>query len=148
MSSRTAGWDIERPRLQRALRPHAGGDRAEPAREEDQAQDRRRGRPRLGEQPSREAGRGAAAEPAVEDAPLKKNTKSTSAAQGRAQGRRCPRDRADEAHDCRRSLPGDDWLFEVKWDGVRAIAFIDNEEVRLQSRSGHALRAAVSRSWP
>jgi bifunctional non-homologous end joining protein LigD len=31
---------------------------------------------------------------------------------------------------------GEDWLFEVKWDGVRAIAFIENEEVRLQSRSG------------
>jgi len=31
---------------------------------------------------------------------------------------------------------GDDWLFEVKWDGVRAIAFIENEELRLQSRSG------------
>ncbi len=31
---------------------------------------------------------------------------------------------------------GDDWLFEIKWDGVRAIAFIDREEVRLQSRSG------------
>ncbi len=31
---------------------------------------------------------------------------------------------------------GDDWLFEVKWDGVRAIAFIEGEEVRLQSRSG------------
>jgi bifunctional non-homologous end joining protein LigD len=31
---------------------------------------------------------------------------------------------------------GDDWLFEVKWDGVRAIAFIDREEIRLQSRSG------------
>ena len=31
---------------------------------------------------------------------------------------------------------GDDWLFEVKWDGVRAIAFIDHEEVRLQARSG------------
>jgi bifunctional non-homologous end joining protein LigD len=31
---------------------------------------------------------------------------------------------------------GDDWLFEVKWDGVRAIAFVDHEEVRLQSRSG------------
>ncbi|MEO8591813.1 MAG: DNA ligase D [Candidatus Solibacter sp.] len=31
---------------------------------------------------------------------------------------------------------GDEWLFEVKWDGVRAIAFVDNEEVRLQSRSG------------
>jgi len=32
---------------------------------------------------------------------------------------------------------GDDWLYEVKWDGVRAIAFIDHEEVRLQSRTGH-----------
>jgi bifunctional non-homologous end joining protein LigD len=31
---------------------------------------------------------------------------------------------------------GDDWLFEIKWDGVRAIAFIEGEEVRLQSRSG------------
>ncbi|HUI81105.1 MAG TPA: DNA ligase D [Bryobacteraceae bacterium] len=31
---------------------------------------------------------------------------------------------------------GADWLFEVKWDGVRAIAFIDHEELRLQSRSG------------
>jgi bifunctional non-homologous end joining protein LigD len=35
-----------------------------------------------------------------------------------------------------RAPRGDDWFFEVKWDGVRAIAFIDNEEVRLQSRSG------------
>ena len=31
---------------------------------------------------------------------------------------------------------GEDWLFEVKWDGVRAVAFVDNEEVRLQARSG------------
>jgi bifunctional non-homologous end joining protein LigD len=31
---------------------------------------------------------------------------------------------------------GADWLFEIKWDGVRAIAFIDEEEVRLQSRNG------------
>ena len=31
---------------------------------------------------------------------------------------------------------GTGWLFEVKWDGVRAIAFVDNEEVRLQARSG------------
>jgi bifunctional non-homologous end joining protein LigD len=31
---------------------------------------------------------------------------------------------------------GDEWLFEIKWDGVRAIAFLDNEEVRLQARSG------------
>src|SRR5215813_9709581 len=32
---------------------------------------------------------------------------------------------------------GEDWLFEIKWDGVRAIAFIENEEVRLQSRTGN-----------
>src|SRR5580658_4592131 len=32
---------------------------------------------------------------------------------------------------------GDEWLFEVKWDGVRAIAFIDNESLQLQSRTGH-----------
>ena len=31
---------------------------------------------------------------------------------------------------------GVNWLFEVKWDGIRAISFIDREEVRLQSRSG------------
>jgi bifunctional non-homologous end joining protein LigD len=31
---------------------------------------------------------------------------------------------------------GEDWLFEVKWDGVRAIAFLSEEELRLQSRSG------------
>ncbi len=31
---------------------------------------------------------------------------------------------------------GDEWLFEVKWDGVRAVAFIEDEEVHLQSRSG------------
>ena len=32
---------------------------------------------------------------------------------------------------------GGDWLLEVKWDGVRAIAFIENESVRLQSRTGN-----------
>jgi|SRR5271157_1778797 len=32
---------------------------------------------------------------------------------------------------------GAEWLFEVKWDGVRAIAFIEREEVRITSRSGH-----------
>ncbi len=31
---------------------------------------------------------------------------------------------------------GDEWLFEIKWDGVRAVAFIESEQVRLQSRSG------------
>lgn len=32
----------------------------------------------------------------------------------------------------------DHWLFELKWDGVRVVAFIDNGAVRLQTRSGHS----------
>lgn len=32
---------------------------------------------------------------------------------------------------------GAEWLFEIKWDGVRAIAFIDQEQVRLLSRTGN-----------
>ena len=39
---------------------------------------------------------------------------------------------------------GDDWLFEVKWDGVRAIAFVKEEELRLQGRSG----AFCERQYP
>src|SRR5580658_1307021 len=33
---------------------------------------------------------------------------------------------------------GDEWLFEVKWDGVRAICFIEREAIRLVSRTGHS----------
>src|SRR5277367_1786654 len=29
-----------------------------------------------------------------------------------------------------------DWIFEVKWDGVRTVAFIENGRVTLQARSG------------
>jgi bifunctional non-homologous end joining protein LigD len=29
------------------------------------------------------------------------------------------------------------WLFEVKWDGYRALAFIDHGKVQLKSRSDH-----------
>lgn len=29
-----------------------------------------------------------------------------------------------------------DWLFEIKWDGVRTVAFIENGRVTLQARSG------------
>lgn len=31
---------------------------------------------------------------------------------------------------------GPDWLFEIKWDGVRAVCFIDNERLRIMSRNG------------
>lgn len=29
-----------------------------------------------------------------------------------------------------------DWLFEIKWDGIRALAFVEDGKVRLQSRTG------------
>src|SRR5690349_10915048 len=40
-----------------------------------------------------------------------------------------------------KSLPsGSGWVYEPKWDGFRAIAFVDGEDVYLQSRSGKPLR--------
>jgi bifunctional non-homologous end joining protein LigD len=32
---------------------------------------------------------------------------------------------------------GTDWLFEVKWDGVRALCFVDEGELRIYSRRGN-----------
>jgi len=34
---------------------------------------------------------------------------------------------------------GDDWLFEIKWDGYRAIAFLENGRTRLVSRNQNDL---------
>ena len=42
---------------------------------------------------------------------------------------------------------GDDWLFEIKWDGVRAVAFLDNEEVRLRRAAACAASASIP-NWP
>ncbi len=40
----------------------------------------------------------------------------------------------------RTSLPeGDGWAYEPKWDGFRAIAFVDGDDVALQSRNGKDL---------
>lgn len=40
----------------------------------------------------------------------------------------------------RRELPtGNGWAYEPKWDGFRAIAFVDGEESHLQSRNGKPL---------
>ena len=40
----------------------------------------------------------------------------------------------------RESLPdGDGWAYEVKYDGFRCIAFVDGDEVELQSRNGKTL---------
>src|SRR3712207_1888926 len=40
----------------------------------------------------------------------------------------------------RAALPvGEGWAYEPKWDGFRAIAFVDGDEVELQSRNGRPL---------
>src|SRR5689334_15040703 len=40
-----------------------------------------------------------------------------------------------------RALPtGGGWCYEPKWDGFRALAFVDGGEVYLQSRNGRPLR--------
>jgi ATP-dependent DNA ligase len=40
-----------------------------------------------------------------------------------------------------KKLPaGEGWVYEPKWDGFRAIAFVDGADVYLQSRSGRPLR--------
>ncbi|MGH2835940.1 MAG: ATP-dependent DNA ligase, partial [Solirubrobacteraceae bacterium] len=41
----------------------------------------------------------------------------------------------------RSELPGDDgWVYEPKYDGFRALAFVDGEQVHLQSRAGKPLQ--------
>ncbi|HKV82177.1 MAG TPA: ATP-dependent DNA ligase [Candidatus Sulfotelmatobacter sp.] len=35
--------------------------------------------------------------------------------------------------------PGDDWIFEPKWDGFRALIFRDNDEILIQSRDEEPL---------
>ena len=40
----------------------------------------------------------------------------------------------------RKELPDDDgWAYEPKWDGFRALAFVDGDELYLQSRNGKEL---------
>ena len=36
----------------------------------------------------------------------------------------------------------EDWLYEIKWDGYRAIAYLDGKTVRLVSRNQNDLTAA------
>jgi bifunctional non-homologous end joining protein LigD len=41
-------------------------------------------------------------------------------------------------------LPGSNWQFELKWDGVRAVLVADEETIRIFSRNGND----VSRTYP
>ncbi len=34
---------------------------------------------------------------------------------------------------------GDDWVYEIKWDGVRAVCFIEDGKLRMISRNGNAI---------
>jgi bifunctional non-homologous end joining protein LigD len=43
-----------------------------------------------------------------------------------------------------KSFDNPDWLFEIKWDGYRAVAFIDGGRVRLVSRNQNELTAQFS----
>ena len=50
-------------------------------------------------------------------------------------------------------LHGSDWLFELKWDGIRALVVADGEKIRLLSRNGNDMSASypelTDRScWP
>ena len=39
---------------------------------------------------------------------------------------------------------GDDWIYEVKWDGVRAVCYIQDGQVRMVSRNGNV----IDRQYP
>src|ERR1039457_6364775 len=131
------------PRLQRALGAHAGRDRAQSAGPQDQTQDGGRRRPRLGDQPACETGgegggrRQARSRQARRPVPLeKKKSVDLAALKGARQAGMPASIEPMMASLVDKPPRGDEWLFEVKWDGVRAIAFVDREEIRLQSRSG------------
>src|SRR3954465_7126121 len=44
------------------------------------------------------------------------------------------------ARPAKRVPTGPGWVYEPKWDGFRAIAFVDGADVYVQSRSGKPLR--------
>ncbi len=50
----------------------------------------------------------------------------------------------------RKTLPeGEEWVYEPKYDGFRALAFVDGDEVFLQSRNGRPLlRYFPELEWP
>ncbi len=87
--------------------------------------------------PAQSRGAQSARQPPQSAAPAKKKRNLTSASLKGARAAEMPAAiEPMKATLADRPPRGDDWLFEVKWDGVRAIAFIEHEEVRLQSRSG------------
>ncbi len=35
--------------------------------------------------------------------------------------------------------PGDEWLYEIKWDGVRALCYVQDGKLRMMSRNGNVM---------
>jgi ATP-dependent DNA ligase len=42
---------------------------------------------------------------------------------------------------CREPFSHRDWIFEIKWDGFRALLYSDNDGVRLVSRNGNVFKS-------
>jgi len=53
-------------------------------------------------------------------------------------------DPSDAGHLYAHGLRQSDWLFEIKWDGYRAVAFIEEGHVRLVSRTQKILPRSLS----
>ena len=70
----------------------------------------------------------------LEERPPARASKTEALATCRRSSRRCwPRS-------AKASRPaGDDWVYEIKWDGVRAICYIENGKLRMVSRNGNAM---------
>ena len=46
------------------------------------------------------------------------------------------------AKESSKSFSDDNWLYEIKWDGYRAIADLDKDDVKLYSRNGNSFETA------
>ena len=55
-------------------------------------------------------------------------------------------DRADARAARARCPTGDDWAYEIKWDGVRAIGYVDGGRLRLESRNAQRTSRRATRS--
>jgi bifunctional non-homologous end joining protein LigD len=44
--------------------------------------------------------------------------------------------------------PSADYALEMKWDGVRALAYVENRALRLISRNGHDVTVAYPELYP
>ncbi|MBV8817427.1 MAG: DNA ligase D [Acidobacteriaceae bacterium] len=42
-----------------------------------------------------------------------------------------------QAESATQAPPGDEWLYEIKWDGVRALVFLGDEKITIYSRRGN-----------